>query len=93
MNREEAIQIVEEWLAKFRSEPYAVMVTRIDGDRLGEEITRGSTWYQLKLLCVWDSIPEGDVRVIASIDDGGFRAFFPLNRSFIKRSDESFVDE
>jgi hypothetical protein len=93
MNREEAVQIADEWLAKFRSEPYAVLVARIDRDRLGEEITRGNTWYQLKLLCVWDSDPGGDVRVIASIDDGGFRSFVPLCRDFIKRSDESFVGE
>jgi len=30
---------------------------------------------------------------MASIDDGGWRAFAPLTRSFIKRADGSFVDE
>jgi len=93
MNREEAVQIAEEWLAKFRNEPYAVLVARIDAAPLTDEVTLGNKRYQLELVCAWDSQAEGDVRVMANIDDGGFRAFFPLCRDFIKRSDESFVDE
>lgn len=58
MNREEAVRLVEEWLARFRGETYAELVTRIDRDRLAEEITRDNMWYQLKLLCVWDSNPR-----------------------------------
>ena len=93
MNREEALQIAEEWLAKFRSEPYAALVARIDAATLTDEVTLGDTRYQLELVCVWDSQAEGDVRVMASIDAGGFRAFVPLCRDCIKRSDESVVDE
>jgi hypothetical protein len=49
--------------------------------------------YQLELVCVWDSQPRGDVRVMASIDDGGLRAFVPLGRDFIKRPDGIVVGE
>ena len=93
MDREEAEHIVEEWLAKFRSEPYAELVARIDAEPFTEEITRGDRRYQLELVCAWDSQPRGNVRVMASVDDGGVRAFIPLGRDFIKRSDESFVGE
>ena len=79
--------------SQFRSDPYASLVNRIDAEPFTEEIVRGATRYQLELVCVWDSQPGGDVRVVASIDDGGLRAFFPLSRDFIKRSDGTFVGE
>jgi hypothetical protein len=41
----------------------------------------------------WDSAPNGDVRVIGCVDDGGWRAFLPLSDSFIKAADGSFVGE
>jgi hypothetical protein len=41
----------------------------------------------------WDSQPGGNVRVMGSIDDGGWRAFLPLSRSFIKSAVDSFVGE
>jgi hypothetical protein len=41
MNTEEAVRIVEEWLARFQSEPYAKLVSRIDAESVVEEITCG----------------------------------------------------
>jgi hypothetical protein len=49
--------------------------------------------YQVEIEAVWDSRQKGHVRVIASIDDGGWRAFVPLCDSFIKAPDGSFVGE
>jgi hypothetical protein len=37
----------------------------------------------LETQIVWDDKPGGDVRVLASIDDGGWRAFVPLCDSLI----------
>ncbi len=51
MNREEAVQIAEEWLAKFRNEPYAVLVARIDAAPFIDEVTLGNKRYQLELVC------------------------------------------
>jgi len=31
----------------------------------------------------WDGRPGGDIRVLASIDDGGWRAFFPLTETLV----------
>ena len=36
---------------------------------------------------------ETNIRVLASIDDGGTRGFQPLSRDFIKAPDGSFVGE
>jgi len=40
--------------------------------------------YQIEFESVWDSIPGGDLRIIASIDDGGFiSALKPISASFV----------
>jgi hypothetical protein len=49
--------------------------------------------YQVEIQFVWDDRAGGNVRVLGSIDDGGWHAWVPVSRSFLKSSDESFVDE
>jgi hypothetical protein len=51
------------------------------------------TQYQVTIQVFWDSKPHGDLRVVGSIDDGGWRAFLPLSDSFIMAPDGSFVGE
>jgi len=41
----------------------------------------------------WDNKKETNIRVMASSDGGGTRAFHPLTRDFIKAPDGSFVGE
>lgn len=41
----------------------------------------------------WDDRLGGNVRVLGSIDNGGWRAFVPVNRDFIKAPDGSFVGD
>jgi len=35
----------------------------------------------------WDSLPDGNLRIMASIDDGGWRALLPLTESLIMKPD------
>ena len=49
--------------------------------------------YQLEVEAIWDIARDEDVRVIVSVDDGGWRAFKPLTQDFVMRPDGSFVDE
>jgi hypothetical protein len=51
------------------------------------------TWYQGEVQVMWDDKPDGAIRVMASIDDGGCRAFVPLTDDFILAPDGTFVDE
>ena len=39
--------------------------------------------YQIEIQITWDHKPGGDVRVLAAIDDGGWRAFMPLSADLI----------
>jgi hypothetical protein len=94
MNKEEAIRLLERELEVFRLEPYADLVRRIGTDPVVfERDGADSTRYQFEIEFFWDGPRGGDVRVIGSVDDGGWRAFVPITRSFIKAPDESVVGE
>jgi hypothetical protein len=94
MNNEEAIAVLDEELAKCRSEPYENLVTRITTGSLHFERTAPSgTRYQVQIQVFWDDRRGGNVRVLGSIDNGGWRAFVPVNRDFIKAPDGSFVGD
>lgn len=64
-------------------------------------IDRGSTagnqreWipWQLEVVVSWDDEPDGNVRVVASIDDGGLRAFVPMSEDFIESPSGELVGE
>jgi hypothetical protein len=94
MNKEEAAQLLEHELANLRGESYADLVRRIPERLLAfERSAVGGTTYQVEIQLLWDDRPGGNVRVMGSIDDGGWLAFLPLSRSFIKSADGLFVGE
>jgi hypothetical protein len=49
--------------------------------------------YSLEIQFFWDAKPDGAVRVIGSIDDGGWRAFRPLSDDFIRAPDGTFAGD
>ena len=76
----------------FRSETYAQLVARVPGEPVHiERIGPAGVPYQIEIVCIWDGAEGGDVHVMASIDDGGWRAVAPFTRSFIKTADGRFV--
>jgi hypothetical protein len=93
MNIGEARRVLSEQLTKLKAVPYRDLVERVDSV-FTEEIARDSerSW-QLEFEVVWDDEADGNVRVIASIDDGGLRAFVPLTDSFIKSPSGEFIDK
>ena len=94
MNNEEAIELLEQELVRFRDEPYDSLVARMsDGSICFERAGASGANYQIEIQVFWDDGDGGNVRVAGSIDDGGWRAFVPLNSDFIKAPDGSFVGE
>lgn len=94
MDNKEATALLEEELARFRDEDYAKLVSRMSAGSLDYERTAPSgKKYQVEVQFFWDGQSGGNVRVTASIDDGGWRAFVPLNRHFIRAPDGSLVGE
>jgi hypothetical protein len=93
MANDEAVAVLERELAALGGEPYADLVLRIaDGPQAIERVAPSGTTYQMEIDVRWDARPNGNVRVIGSIDDGQWRVFVPLTRSFIKAPDDSFVE-
>ena len=94
MNRVEAGEILKTELAKYRDVPYEELVAMVDAPKRTTEIGGPSgTRYYLDIGVYWDGEAGGDVRVIGTIDDGGWRAFVPMSDDFIKAPDGSFVGE
>jgi hypothetical protein len=94
MNKEEAKQIIGNELESLRTKPYSELVLMIDAEPItGERTGSSGNWYQIEIEVFWDHKPGGNIRVLGSIDDGGWRAFTPLCEDFIKSPLDEFVGE
>jgi hypothetical protein len=83
MNCEEALSLLNAKLNEYRKLSYDQLAARIGDEEFPEVVGATGTQYQIETQIVWDDKPGGDVRVLASIDDGGWRAFVPLCDSLI----------
>jgi hypothetical protein len=72
MDKSEAGELLRSHLSPWRTRSYQALADRIgETDRL--EVSGASeTQYQVTMQVFWDSKPHGDLRVVDSIDDGGF---------------------
>jgi hypothetical protein len=83
----EAREILDAELAGFDRRSYDELVSLIGTPTETRTVEgRAGGRYQLETLVVWDADEGGDVRVISSVDDGGWRAFLPLTSSILKGS-------
>jgi hypothetical protein len=79
MDRVEAKWILLRKLVEYQRKTYAELRGLLDETICFEVVALSGTWYQLELMVVWDHKPDDVIRVLASIDDGGWRAFCPLS--------------
>ena len=94
MDNQEARTIIIQELEAYRAKEYSELAGMIDAEEIDYDKTGPSgVEYQIEIQAFWDYKKGGDVRVLGSIDDGGWRACFPLTESFIKAPDGSFVGE
>jgi hypothetical protein len=93
MDKIEARQVLTTELEKYRARSYDELVKCIGNTIAYETPGASGAMYQLEITVLWDSQPDGDVRVIASVDDGGWSAFVPLSGDFIMSPDGNFVGE
>lgn len=62
---------------------YAGLVARFAGKQERSDVTSPSgTTYHVELEGFWDDEEHRDLRVVASIDDGGLRALLPFTDAF-----------
>jgi hypothetical protein len=65
-------------LVGWRHRPYNELRALIDRGHHVLVRGRSGTEYQIEIEAVWDTKPGGDIRVLGSIDDGRWRAYWPL---------------
>lgn len=81
-------------LADYRTRSYEFWLQNVDGDPICFEFQADNgVDCQVEISVFWDDRPDSDIRVILSIDDGGWRAFLPVTDSFIIAADGTFVGE
>jgi len=93
MDKTEAKRILTEQLERYRKRSYAELTQLINQPETFTVREDSGTKYGLEFEAVWDHEPGKDLRVIGSIDDGGWHALSPLSDDFIMRNDGSFVGE
>jgi hypothetical protein len=94
MNTQEAKKIIADQLKPYREKPYAELIRMIKQKPLSYEVKGPSdALYQIEIQAFWDDRPNGDVRIMGSIDDGGLRAYSPISDDFIKSPTGAFVGE
>ena len=93
MNKQVAQALIDSWIEELRKRSYGDLVLLM-GDPQTREVT-GSDGkaYQLEAQVFWDGNKGGNLRVMVSGDDGGWRAFILLTSDFIMAPDNSFVGE
>ena len=88
-----ARKVLNKWLAKLRAVPYRELAARVDTVSTDEVARDSERSWQLEVQVLWDEEPDGNIRVIVSIDDGGLRAFVPMSESFVKAPTGEFIGE
>jgi hypothetical protein len=94
MDKAEAMRIVQDRLATLRKLTPAELASRYLDNPSTDEVTAASgTTYQIETQALWDDRAETNLRVMVSVDDGGWRAFAPLSDSFIVAPDGTFIGQ
>jgi hypothetical protein len=91
MDRAEAKSILAKALTRFAARPYDELVASIRHTEVENVVGDSGAEYQIEIDVFWDSKPDGNLRIVASIDDGGWRAFVPLTDSVIMKPDGTLL--
>jgi hypothetical protein len=96
MDKEEAKNVLVEVFNEYHAMSHEELVALIQSPLALERLGPSGVEYQIEIQAFWDEPRkgEGNLRVIASIDDGRFpHVFLPMTTDFIMKSDGSFVGE
>ena len=92
MDNDVAYVLIDAELRRLFELPYSELINRIGIPETKQVIGEDGHSYQLEIEAIWDISSDEDVRVIVSVDDGGWRALKPLTEDFVMRPDGSYVD-
>jgi hypothetical protein len=92
MNDDVAYVLIDTELRRLLELPYSELIKLVGASEFKQVVGEDGIAYQLEIEAIWDITQGEDVRVIVSVDDGGWRALKPLTQDFVMRPDGSFVD-
>ena len=93
MDKVEAKRLLEAAVAELRAKSRVELERLIGAPDAYEVQGKSGKTYQMEKQAFWDDKKGQDLRVLVSIDDGGWRALAPMGYSFIMAPDGSFVGE
>ena len=93
MDKVEAKGLLEAAVAEVRAKSRVELERLIGSPDAYEVQGKSGKTYQMEKQAFWDDKRGQDLRVLVSIDDGGWRALAPMGHSFIMAPDGSFVGE
>jgi hypothetical protein len=83
VNHEEAKAALRAEFLRLQAAGYTELAGRLAGKQERSDLTSPSgATYHVELEGFWDDQEHRDLRVVASIDDGGLRAFLPFTDAF-----------
>ena len=89
MDRQEALDLLNPKLEKYRRLSYSELTSRVGDKEFPEAVGPSGVEYQIEIQIRWDDKPDGDVRVMGAIDDGTFRgAFKPVCSDLLVTPDD-----
>ena len=84
MNKREAQNLLDEFVAGLKSRSYQEWQGLIDESAVVEKQGPSGVTYQIEWNAFWDSQAGGNIRIIVSIDDGSLARFIvPLTTSLL----------
>ena len=93
MDKVEARGLLEEFLDDLKTRSREELLGLIANPVCIEKTGKSGTVYQIEYEALWDFEPEGDLRIIVSIDDGGLlSAFKPLTADFLVSSQGKVIE-
>jgi hypothetical protein len=93
MDTAEAKVVIADRLATLRSQTRAKLEQRVGDPEHAEIVAPSGATYQVETQAMWDDTKNGNLRVMVSVDDGGWRSIAPLSDDFIVAPDGSFIGE
>lgn len=81
MDKTVALHLLRQKLELIESTGYKALSSQIGNIETWEVVDDSGKAYQIEIEIIWDSKPNGIIRLLGSIDDGGFRAFLPVSES------------
>ena len=93
MDEDVAYVLIDAELRRLLELPYSEISNLVGAPEMKQVVGEDGISYQLEVEAIWDINGVDDIRVIVSVDDGGWRALKPLTQDFVMRADGSYVDE